>query len=318
MNKKLSLLTLSLLCGWAFADVTLGDLEVNAVKLPVKRTITTTATTPKYYSWMSPDVQSAWNAGYKGQGTTISVVDDFSSGNKYYGSYTGTTLLQRHGEWTRMEAGLIAPSATTQAVDFYSATKLPLASTGLNVVNASYGLIAPAGYSPSMMIGSTGLQSDIVNAAKYGKAVVVKAAGNDAAAVAATVNGNQDYLGLALKGGVSTIYAGALSSNGTTSAKATLASYSNYAGSDLAVQKQFLVVGVEGNKTGLYGTSFAAPILSGYASVLGSKFKTATATQITNQLLNTARTDTLQNYTAAKYGRGEASLSRALAPVSIK
>ena len=56
----------------------------------------------------------------------------------------------------------------------------------------------------------------------------------------------------------------------------------------------------------------------GYAAVLGSKFSTATATQITNQLLNTARQDTVKNYSAGVYGRGEASLSRALAPVSIR
>ncbi|TIT08725.1 MAG: peptidase S8 and S53 subtilisin kexin sedolisin, partial [Mesorhizobium sp.] len=41
-------------------------------------------------------------------------------------------------------------------------------------------------------------------------------------------------------------------------------------------------------------------------------------TQITNQLLNTARTDTLLNYNASVYGKGEASLSRALAPASIR
>lgn len=125
-------------------------------------------------------------------------------------------------------------------------------------------------------------------------------------------------LNLALKGAPSAIYVGALSRNGSTTAKASLASYSNYAGSDSAVQKNFLVVGVKGDTTGLYGTSFAAPIISGYAAVIGSKFTAATPTQIANQLLTTARTDTLRNYRASVYGRGEASLTRALAPVSIR
>lgn len=58
--------------------------------------------------------------------------------------------------------------------------------------------------------------------------------------------------------------------------------------------------------------------VSGYAAILGSKFTSATPTQITNQLLDTARTDTLVNYNPVTYGRGEASLSRALAPVSIR
>jgi len=39
---------------------------------------------------------------------------------------------------------------------------------------------------------------------------------------------------------------------------------------------------------------------------------------IANQLLNTARTDTVTGYNAAIYGRGEASLTRALAPASIR
>jgi subtilisin family serine protease len=78
------------------------------------------------------------------------------------------------------------------------------------------------------------------------------------------------------------------------------------------------MVGVRTDVMGLAGTSFAAPIVSGYASVLGSKFTRATPTQITNQLLNTARSDTIFNYSAAEHGRGEASIARALAPASIR
>ncbi|MCU0927590.1 MAG: hypothetical protein MUF44_16895, partial [Hydrogenophaga sp.] len=63
---------------------------------------------------------------------------------------------------------------------------------------------------------------------------------------------------------------------------------------------------------------FAAPVVSGYAAILGSKFKTATPVAITNQLLNTARRDTVKGYNAAVHGRGEASLTRALAPVAIR
>lgn len=46
--------------------------------------------------------------------------------------------------------------------------------------------------------------------------------------------------------------------------------------------------------------------------------RTRQCTQITNQLLNTARKDTLLNYDPAVYGQGEASLTRALAPRSIR
>jgi subtilisin family serine protease len=97
-----------------------------------------------------------------------------------------------------------------------------------------------------------------------------------------------------------------------------MASYSNVAGSNTTVQNQFLVVGVEGHKTGLYGTSFAAPIVSGYAAILSSKFTNANPIQITNQLLVTARKDTVSKYDPAIHGRGEASIARALAPASIQ
>ncbi|TIX35099.1 MAG: peptidase S8 and S53 subtilisin kexin sedolisin, partial [Mesorhizobium sp.] len=199
---------------------------------------------------------------------------------------------------------------------FSTGSSVALAA-GLNVLNLSYGMYARAGYSTSQ-IGWAPEEASIISYATKGSAVVSKAAGNDAVAVGGIKNGQQDYLNLALVGKASAIFVGALSTNGTTTSKAQLASYSNYAGSNPLVQSHFLVVGVTGSKTGLYGTSFAAPIISGYAAIVGSKFTTATPTQITNQLLNTARTDTLLNYNASVYGKGEASLSRALAPASIR
>ena len=268
-------------------------------------------------SWMSPDVGTAWSAGYKGQGTTITVIDDFGSSSRFSGNLGTGVQTQRHGEWTLKEAAMVAPSAAVRTQDFTKGTSVPLAA-GFNVLNLSYGMYARAGYSASQ-IGWSAQERSIITDASRGLAVVSKAAGNDAVPIgAANASGKVDYLNLALKGTASAIYVGALSSNGTTAKRASLASYSNTAGADTAVQSHFLVVGVEGSKTGLYGTSFAAPVVTGYAAILGSKFKKATPTQVTNQLLATARTDTLANYTASKYGRGEASLSRALAPVAIR
>ena len=87
---------------------------------------------------------------------------------------------------------------------------------------------------------------------------------------AANAHGNRDYLNAALIGTLSTIFVGALDRNGSLARPASLADYSNFAGSDPIVQNQFLVIGVEGHKTGLYGTSFAAPVISGYRSGCGS------------------------------------------------
>ncbi|WP_192177385.1 S8 family serine peptidase [Mesorhizobium amorphae] len=282
----------------------------------VSAAIPAARTTQPIQSWMSPDVGAAWAKGYKGKGVTITVVDDFSSSSRFSGNFGLGVQYQRHGEWTREEASMIAPSATIRSKDFSTGSAVKLA-TGLNVLNLSYGMYAPQGYSTSQ-IGWAPEEASIISYATKGSAVVSKAAGNDSVAVGGVTDGQQDYLDLALVGKASAIFVGALSTNGTTSNPAQLAWYSNYAGSNPLVQSHFLVVGVEGDKTGLYGTSFAAPIISGYAAIIGSKFTKATATQITNDLLKTARTDTLVNYDPSVYGKGEASLSRALAPVSIR
>ncbi len=272
--------------------------------------------TPVFYNWMSTDVALAWRNQYFGQGTTITVVDDFSSASKFAGRLTSVTQTLRHGQWTSLEAGLVAPGATIRTKDFYGSNTAVSLAPGLNILNLSYGMYAAKGYS-SIRWGAE--EASIISYARNGQAIIAKAAGNDAIAVGGVTSaGNQDYLNIALTGTPTTIFAGALNKNGTITDKASLASYSNRAGSDARVQSHFLVVGVTGNQTGLYGTSFAAPVISAYAAVIGSKFTTATPTQITNQLLNTARTNTLVNYNAATYGRGEACLSCALAPISIK
>ncbi|MGR3291080.1 MAG: S8 family serine peptidase, partial [Paracoccaceae bacterium] len=254
----------------------------------------------------------------------------------------GDPLL--HGEWTLLEANLIAPSAQMKAHEFTSGSRVRLAK-GFNVLNLSYGMYAKEGYSRIIWSGQ---ESSIISYAESGKAVISKAAGNDAVAIGGSVDaydifGNYlykvvDYLARDLIGAESAIFVGALDANGTaiadqTYGTGTLAFYSNYAGSDLTVQAQFLVVGVEsglqlnsdgtgytwgdGTGTGLAETSFAAPIISGYAAVLSSKFPGANATQVAHQLLDTAREDTLADYSAAKYGQGEASIFRALAPSGI-
>lgn len=274
------------------------------------------SSTPIVQPWMSQEVGEAWSQGFQGQGVTITVVDDFRSNWGYYGNLSGVTELLRHGEWSLKEASLVAPKATMRAHDFMSGSRVGL-NRGLNVLNLSYGMMAPAGYSS---VGWSAQEASIIDYARKGTAVVSKAAGNDygTSVGAPNANGQLDYLNRDLIGAQSALFVGALNANGTVSRPSAMASYSNIAGNNTTVQNQFLVVGVEGDKTGLYGTSFAAPIVSGYAAILGSKFTKATPTQITNQLLNTARTDTIAGYSPAIHGRGEASLSRALAPSAIR
>ena len=271
--------------------------------------------TPIYYNWMHSDLPGAWNIGtgneYLGQGATITVVDDFSSRYGYWGNLENSQQLLRHGEWTLLEASLIAPSATMAEDDYSRGGKVKLAN-GFNVLNLSYGMYATTGYNVDQLLWSQ-QEASIISYAENGQAVISKAAGNDSVAVGTgNSDGLEDYLATALIGAQSAIFVGALDGNG-----GSLAWYSNYAGQDSAVQAQFLVVGVDGDLTGLYGTSFAAPIISGYAAVLSSKFTSATPTVVASQLLSTA-IDTFAGYNVTIHGQGEASISLALAPLSIE
>jgi hypothetical protein len=315
MNTKKIIFASLLLAGAINASA--EELVLDTISFASTPTIKASGSSPVYLPWMHTDVSAAWNQGYTGQGTTTTVVDDFSSNNRIAGKWTTTKQSLRHGEWTSSEIALMAPSATVKTLDYSSGGSFTPVAGGLNVINASYGLMAPRGYQVSQINFGT-LQNSVINAAKQGTAIVVKAAGNSAVAVNGVTGGKVDYLNMALRGAPTAIYVGALDRHGSPTNKARLASYSNFAGTDAVIQNQFVVVGVPNGLTGLAGTSFAAPALSAYSNIIGSKFKTASATQITNQILNTARKDTIFNYSKAVHGRGEASLSRALAPSTIK
>lgn len=269
-----------------------------------------------YYAWMNAEIESAWSQGFFGQLTRVLVLDDFSSSTLISGNLGPGLLEQRHGEWVKQQITYIAPQATVDGVDFNLDARVRLVD-GLNILNLSYGMYGNQGI-VSVPWGRQ--ESSVIEYAQLGSAVVVKSAGNDGNSVGiGEVNrvGEVDYLARDLIGAQSAIFVGALSSNGSITEPAAIESYSNVAGKNELVQSQFLVVGVEGGETDLYGTSFAAPVVSGYAAILGSKFTSATPTQIVNQLLNTAQQNTVRGYSPEIHGRGEASIAHALAPQSI-
>ncbi len=267
-------------------------------------------------AWMHSDVPAAWAQGYRGRGVSITLIDSFSTSYRLRGTMSGGSETLAHGGWTRKQASMVALDARTFAHDFSRSSTPVKLQRGFNVMNLSYGIFYRAG---TGNVKWKAQESSLIKYAKTGAAVVVKAAGNDGVALAAANDaGRIDLLSRDLIGAQSAIFVGALSSNGTTSQRASLASYSNFAGANTTVQNQFLVVGVNSSATGLMGTSFAAPIVSGYAAILKSKFTGASHTQIANQLLDTARRDTIARYSPALHGQGEASLSRALAPASLR
>ena len=297
------------------------------------------------WQWMHDDVIAA-HANWTGVGSYITVVDDYSSGELITGRLVDGVdtddewdiLNQHHGDWTSQIAGLVAPGATVTQLGFGSETSVTLHEGGLDVINLSYGLIARAAFAGVFSDWSNLGQpaESVMWAASGDLAFIAKSAGNDGgAAVSEAVKGKIDVFGLQLIGLPSAIFVGALEANTETGLE-SIASYSTIAGSNPDVQAQFLVVGVEGgrssadelanygsacgsvdNGTCLYGTSFAAPIVAGYAAILGQKFPGAAPSQVADQLLTTAREDTILNYDISVHGQGEASLSLALSPTGI-
>ncbi len=265
------------------------------------------------YTWMNPDVGKAWSKGYQGANANLIVHDTFKS---FYitakiNSKITVRTTQAHGNWVADIAKAVAPESSVQAIQWD--TKPELAPSRFNIVNMSYAIPGTKGQPYSHFS---------VSMATQGTAVVVKAAGNyNANMTVLDQKGgtNYDLLNFALKGLPGVIFAGSLNQHGDTATnkQATKASYSNYPGADRVYQSRFLMVGVPTSLT-LAGTSFAAPQLSAYAAIISSKFKEASPIQIADQMLKTARTDTIKNYNPATFGRGEASLNRALSPISLR
>lgn len=166
---------------------------------------------------------------------------------------------------------------------------------------------------------------------KFSDAVITKAAGND------RILSEQEPLNWFLSKDSNInprlLIVGALNQAGSLSSPAEIASYSNTAGIDPDVSSRFLMasgttpfysgqVAINGNNVNQSdGTSFAAPRIAGYVAIVRSKFPNLNASQTASIMLDTARYDTLACSKSATgcdkaiYGKGEASLSRALAPV---
>ena len=212
--------------------------------------------------------------------------------------------------------------------------------TNTELTNAAIGSNTFAQSVVNRMSGVTGSSFTNFN---YTDAVIVKAAGNDAI----TADKEPVVKALASNANINSrlLVVGALTMAGFTNAPATISSYSNTAGADSTVASRFLVasgttpfstgdlalngvpidattsVDPNGVNLGNVGTSYAAPRVAGYTAILRQKFPNLNAEKSASILLDTARYDTLSCYTQAGgcnpaiYGKGEASLSRALAPV---
>ena len=306
----------------------------------------------------SADVLAAWNSGWTGKGVNILVIDSFAnkatcnSISSCHGIVTmmGTDYIAPGATKFALD-NAFTTNFTGTALDITGANLSSAKS--INVVNMSWTFIYStnnwncnngACTAPTTAVNNAGIASlsgtytnlnnvlngvtSVTNLSNLSNAVITQAAGNDNLDTKYSLNA----LGLSGDANVASrlLIVGALDKDGTVASKATKASYSNYAGSSSAISDRFVMangtmpwgatsVKINGTNVGIaQGTSFAAPLVAGYAAVVMQKFPNLTAASTSNIILDTARTDTLScspNCDPTVYGKGEASLSRALAPV---
>ena len=291
------------------------------------------------------EVVDAWNLGWTGKGVNV-LIEDFIT--QQHGDIT-TLLAYRYAPGATLYGLNIGVDQSFHSVvnlanETYSGTPLKL-----GVVNASYVadlvkltnlksgwtdkqlLQARVDYAPSALLITNRFQDAAYKGqVNYTDAVITKAAGND------QLPSDQEPINKALAD-ISAInnrllIVGAVDQAGSTATPVGLASYSNKAGTDASVNSRYLLASgtvpfvtgglvVDGTTVvanSNVGTSYAAPRVAGMVAIVRSKFPNLNASQTASIMLDTARYDTLNCYPAcnpAIYGRGEASLSRALAPV---
>jgi hypothetical protein len=301
---------------------------------------------PTLYS-PNTEVKEAWNNGWTGAGKNILLVDGYTgAGTDFRHGVTTmmiTDLIAIGSNKYALDYGNsgTSPTGTLLNIDGNAVTT----ATSMHVVNASFGTVYGSnGKNPSLSAdrsfmftataNSRATWTNVFNGTtsianlNISDAVITKAAGNDS-----TDSQYEHHVASFAADSIilpRLLIVGATTGDGTTSSKTTLASYSNKAGSNTTISDRFLVangkspydtgdVGINGYTASAgEGTSYAAPRVAGYAAILRHKFSNLNGEKSASILLDTARYDTLTchpNCDSTIYGKGEASLSRALAPV---
>jgi hypothetical protein len=284
------------------------------------------------------DVLNAWSQGWTGLGSNILIIDSFGS------NINSKTDGDDHGIVVSAIAKTTAINATVLSLDWGFAGPIkeilstPKSNKKLHAINLSFDYIYDTDQTRAYA-------ADIVQRLNSGNllaytgfsssdAVFIKAAGNDSKDL--TQRGGVTALSAELINNSNTIsktlLVGALDKDGTVSNRANIASYSNRPGADVRYQKRFLLANgntIFGNDFAIdrlvlngssndKGTSYAAPRVAAYAAILRQKYPNLNAEKSSSILLDTARTDTLWCHPTclpSVIGKGEASLSRALAPI---
>lgn len=283
----------------------------------------------------STDVLAAWNNGWTGLGKNILTIDTYANAANC-NSLSFDNLSNCHGITTALISGLTTAIGATPYLLDYSGTAsirnfdgTVATPASMNVVNLSFTYIGA-----SAQLASNLLANQLNNSYQgfnLSNAVITKSAGNDSEPA------NNSVLVKTLADDISIsprlLIVGAVDGNGSPSSRVGIAAYSDTAGTYAPVANRFVLANGNAPWTtgGVYmngwlipgppisvGTSYAAPLVAGYAAIIQQKFPGLNAANTSNIILDTARYDTLTCYPSCDtsiYGKGEASLSRALAPV---
>jgi hypothetical protein len=288
------------------------------------------------YKTPTGDVLQAWDQGWTGKGSKILIVDSFGKNIGRPGS------SDFHGIFVSALAGYTAIGSEILTLDWsfsglvLNAFNTPVTSGSLSAINMSFDLrddTAAARTYANTIVSYVSTDSNFyILGIQKDDAVLVKAAGNDSKSI--TNRGTMTALTIALIEDATTVsktlIVGALEQDGSEGNRANLATYSNTPGSDSKFSDRFVLA----NGTSPFaqdfawdltydpgngvGTSYAAPRVAGYIGILRHKFPNLNAEKSSSIILDTARTDTLWCHPSCEssvVGKGEASLSRALAPV---
>lgn len=303
----------------------------------------------------APEVMDAWKQGWTGKGVNVLIEDfiyqdhgavtsllayRYVPGSTLYGLDIGFNELN-HSIVDQSNRSL--PSLNTTAVKLgvvnasYVADLLSLTNQRSGWTDAQL-TQASIDYTPTLLLITNRFQdASYKGQVIYTDAVITKAAGND------KLRADQEPVNKGLTDIASInnrlLIVGALTQAGDVKTPVDIALYSNTAGNDVSVSSRYLLAsgttpfgvgdlavnGVAVNSSSSFysnvGTSYAATRVAGMVAIVRSKFPNLSAGQTASIMLDTARYDTLTCYKTAAgcdppiYGRGEASLSRALAPV---
>ena len=281
----------------------------------------------------SDDVLGAWDKGWTGKGSNILVIDSFYKKSGY-----GKGSNDYHGIYVSSLVAVTAPGASIWALDsnypnsISDAFNLGVPGGKVHAVNMSFDYRSETARETAKGWVSF-LQSGVGSPSiQLGDSVLTKAAGNDNKSLSGL--GSMTILAEELASNAKTaqrlLLVGALDTDGSVGAKANKASYSNTPGTDSKFQNRFVMANGTSPFSSAFGwdgtldpgngrgTSYAAPRIAGYIGILRHKFPNLNAEKSSSIILDTARTDTLwchPNCQPSIVGKGEASLSRALAPV---